>query len=128
MISKQSQFDVTTTLDRLEVALNEKGIEVRALEGEIGRTIQLMEGVKAARVHLVMPDPGSFRSNRQSPSASVVIRTTTGDTFGAARAIRHRRRRRDRRWRWARGRYDGGPHERGDSPRRGALHGNASPI
>lgn len=63
--------------------------KVRALEGEIGRTIQLMEGVKAARVHLVMPDPGSFRSNRQSPSASVVIRTATGDTFGAARAIRH---------------------------------------
>ncbi|NNE24986.1 MAG: flagellar M-ring protein FliF [Rhizobiales bacterium] len=63
--------------------------KVRALEGEIGRTIQLMEGVKAARVHLVMPDPGSFRSNRQSPSASVVIRTATGDTFGSARAIRH---------------------------------------
>ena len=63
--------------------------KVRALEGEIARTIQSMEGVKAARVHLVMPDPGSFRSNRQSASASVVIRTATGDSFQSARAIRH---------------------------------------
>ncbi len=62
---------------------------VRALEGEIARTIQLMSGVKAARVHLVLPDPGSFRSARQQPSASVVIRTATGDSFGSARGIRH---------------------------------------
>ncbi len=62
---------------------------VRALEGEIARTIQLMQGVKAARVHLVMPDPGSFRASRQLPSASVVIRTALGDSFGSARAIRH---------------------------------------
>jgi flagellar M-ring protein FliF len=34
---------------------------VRALEGELARTIQLIRGVKAARVHIVMPDEGSFR-------------------------------------------------------------------
>ncbi len=28
---------------------------VRALEGEIARTIQVLKGVKAARVHIVMP-------------------------------------------------------------------------
>ena len=37
---------------------------VRALEGEIARTIQAMRGVKAARVHIVLPDNGSFRRNR----------------------------------------------------------------
>ena len=31
---------------------------VRALEGEIARTIQAMKGVKAARVHIVLPDSG----------------------------------------------------------------------
>ena len=31
---------------------------VRALEGEIARTIQALDGVAAARVHLVLPDPG----------------------------------------------------------------------
>ena len=60
---------------------------LRALEGEIGRTIQAMKGVKAARVHLVLPDPGSFRREPQSPSASVVIRTETSETPSAA-AIR----------------------------------------
>lgn len=62
---------------------------VRVLEGEIARTIQSMKGIKAARVHIVMPDPGSFRRTQQSPTASVVIRTDTSDEFGSAQAIRH---------------------------------------
>lgn len=62
---------------------------VRALEGELARTIQLMRGVKAARVHVVMPDEGSFRRTREPPSASVVIRAESADDVGAARAIRH---------------------------------------
>jgi len=62
---------------------------VRALEGEIARTIQAVKGVKAARVHLVLPDAGSFRRNRQSPSASVVIRTESAGDFTSAHAIRH---------------------------------------
>ena len=62
---------------------------VRALEGELARTIQLMRGIKAARVHVVMPDEGSFRRTRQPPSASVVIRTEMADDVSAAKAIRH---------------------------------------
>ncbi len=62
---------------------------VRALEGEIARTIQLMDTVKAARVHIVMPDKASFRSERQPPSASVVIRTSDPDSFSSAAAIRY---------------------------------------
>ncbi|MDZ4790692.1 MAG: flagellar basal-body MS-ring/collar protein FliF [Hyphomicrobiales bacterium] len=62
---------------------------VRALEGEIARTIQGMKGVKAARVHIVLPDAGSFRRNRQLPSASVVVRTETPGDFPSAQAIRH---------------------------------------
>ncbi len=48
---------------------------LRALEGEIARTIQLIKGIKAARVHIVMPVRGSFRREQQPPSASVVLRT-----------------------------------------------------
>jgi flagellar M-ring protein FliF len=62
---------------------------VRALEGEIARTIQAMRGVKAARVHLVLPDAGSFRRTRQSPSASVIVRAESAGDFAAAPAIRH---------------------------------------
>ncbi len=62
---------------------------VRALEGEIARTVQGMKGIKAARVHIVMPDEGSFRRNRQPPSASVIIRTDGMAAFNGAAAIRH---------------------------------------
>lgn len=62
---------------------------VRALEGEIARSIQAMRGVKAARVHLVMPEAGSFRRTRQSPSASVIVRTENAGDFAAGQAIRH---------------------------------------
>jgi flagellar M-ring protein FliF len=62
---------------------------VRALEGEIARTIQAMKGVKAARVHIVLPDAGSFRRTRQAPSASVVIRTEWAGDTSSAQAIRH---------------------------------------
>jgi flagellar M-ring protein FliF len=62
---------------------------VRALEGELARTIQTMRGVKAARVHLVMPDEGSFRRARQAPSASVVLRTEGADNALIAQSVRH---------------------------------------
>ncbi len=44
---------------------------VRALEGEIARTIQQISGIAAARVHIVMADRGSFRKTEQKPTASV---------------------------------------------------------
>ena len=53
---------------------------VRAIEGELARTIQLMKGVKAARVHIVLPDEGSFRRQRKPSSASVVLRMEGGKT------------------------------------------------
>ncbi len=62
--------------------------KVRALEGEIARTIQSINGVKAARVHIVMTDRGSFRQEQQEPSASVVIRTTGIDAARNANSIR----------------------------------------
>ncbi|MBA9083446.1 MULTISPECIES: flagellar basal-body MS-ring/collar protein FliF [Bartonella] len=60
----------------------------RALEGEIARTIQVVQGVKAARVHIVLPDKGSFRKANQKPTASVVIRTDGGFSAESAQSIR----------------------------------------
>ncbi|TYC58642.1 flagellar M-ring protein FliF [Rhodobacterales bacterium] len=62
---------------------------VRALEGELARTIQLMQGIRAARVHIVLPEKGSFRRDQQPPSASVVIRSDVPDDVRTADAIRH---------------------------------------
>ncbi|WP_342108215.1 flagellar basal-body MS-ring/collar protein FliF [Methylobacterium sp. SI9] len=61
---------------------------VRALEGEIARTIQTLKGVKAARVHIVMPDPGSFRREQQPATASVVVHTEPANDPTVAPAIR----------------------------------------
>jgi flagellar M-ring protein FliF len=61
---------------------------VRAVEGELARTIQMMRGVKAARVHIVLGDEGSFRREARPPSASVVVRSDR-DNAGLGRAIRH---------------------------------------
>lgn len=62
---------------------------LRALEGELARTVQMMRAVKAARVHIVLADEGSFRRERLPSSASVVIRTDGGDDVSTGRAIRH---------------------------------------
>ena len=62
---------------------------VRALEGEIARTIQVPKGVKAARVHIVMPARGSFRREQSPPSASVVLRTDGPADARTARSVRH---------------------------------------
>jgi flagellar M-ring protein FliF len=62
---------------------------VRALEGEIARTIQSINGIKAARVHLVMSERASFRRDEQQPSASVVIRANDLDAAKSAGAIRY---------------------------------------
>lgn len=62
---------------------------VRALEGELARTIQQIDGVRAARVHLAMRSDSSFRSRAEQPTASVVIRAERATAETAANAIRH---------------------------------------
>ena len=47
---------------------------VRALEGELSRTIGSLGPVAAARVHLVIPRRDLFSRERQEPTASVILR------------------------------------------------------
>jgi flagellar M-ring protein FliF len=46
---------------------------LRALEGEIARTIRSVKKIKQARVHLVLPERQLFSRDRQEPSASIVL-------------------------------------------------------
>lgn len=62
---------------------------VRALEGEVARTIQQISGISAARVHIVMPDVGNFRRGEQKPTASVMVRASTETGRKSAASIRH---------------------------------------
>ena len=51
---------------------------IRALEGELARTIRSVDNIKSARVHLVLPKREMFSREEQTPSASVVIKTKAG--------------------------------------------------
>ncbi len=50
----------------------------RALEGELARTIMQQSKIKAARVHIVIPEKTIFKSEEKSPSASVVLKLKSG--------------------------------------------------
>jgi len=64
---------------------------VRALEGELARTIRSFDNIDAARVHLVLPRRELFTRETRQPSASVVIRTRGGRRVepNQVRAIQH---------------------------------------
>jgi flagellar M-ring protein FliF len=62
---------------------------LRALEGELARTIQGLDRVEAARVHLVMPERPLFSRDKIDPSASIVLKVRGSLDPAQVRAIRH---------------------------------------
>lgn len=70
IFDKQSALGATNFMQNVNM--------VRALEGELARTITAIEGVRNARVHLVLPHRELFSRETQPPSASVVVRMVSG--------------------------------------------------
>jgi flagellar M-ring protein FliF len=62
---------------------------LRALEGELARTIQGIDRIQAARVHLVLPERPLFSREAPEPSASIVVRVRGSLEPQQVRAIRH---------------------------------------
>jgi flagellar M-ring protein FliF len=62
---------------------------LRALEGELSRTIRAIDRVQAARVHLVLPERPLFAREAPEPSASIVVRVRGSLEPQQIRAIRH---------------------------------------
>ena len=62
---------------------------LRALEGELARTIRAIERVQAARVHLVLPERPLFSRDKAEPSASIVLKVRGALEPQQVRAIRH---------------------------------------
>jgi flagellar M-ring protein FliF len=63
---------------------------VRALEGELARTISSLEGVSSARVHLALPERRLFDNNAETPKASIWIDLRQADLAARhARTIRN---------------------------------------
>lgn len=63
--------------------------QLRALEGELARSIRGIDRVDSARVHLVIPERALFQRDREPPSASIVLKVRGELDAGQIRAIRH---------------------------------------
>ncbi|WP_432200678.1 flagellar basal-body MS-ring/collar protein FliF [Erythrobacter sp. W53] len=50
----------------------------RAMQGELSRTIMMMDGIEFARVHLAIPERSVFRSAQGTPTAAVTIEMVPG--------------------------------------------------
>jgi flagellar M-ring protein FliF len=62
---------------------------VRALEGELARTISSLARIKSTRVHLVLPERALFSRDKKDPTASIVV-SVRGQLSGEEiRAIQH---------------------------------------
>jgi flagellar M-ring protein FliF len=62
---------------------------LRALEGELARTIRTIGRVQAARVHLAIPERRLFQRDREAPRASIVLKLRGELGADQVRAIRH---------------------------------------
>jgi flagellar M-ring protein FliF len=80
-------FDEQSTLGATSFVQNINN--VRALEGELARTITSLTRIKSARVHLVLPERELFRRERTDPSASIVLSVRGELATSEIRAIQH---------------------------------------
>jgi flagellar M-ring protein FliF len=69
-IFDKTQFGVTEFVQRLNY--------VRALQGELSRTIKQLSEVSSARVHIAIPERSIFTGKDDRPSASVVLKLRPG--------------------------------------------------
>jgi flagellar M-ring protein FliF len=80
-------FDKSDALGTTSFVQNVNNL--RALEGELARTIRSLDSVLAARVHLVMPERPLFSRDKVEPSASIVLKIRGTLEATQVRAIRH---------------------------------------
>jgi flagellar M-ring protein FliF len=80
-------FDRSDTLGATSFVQNVN--HLRALEGELARTIRAIDRVQMARVHLVLPERQLFSRDRPEATASIVLRVRGMLEPQQVRAIRH---------------------------------------
>jgi len=49
--------------------------KLRAIQGELARTISAIEGISSARVHIVLPQKALFKEDEQEPTAAIYLKT-----------------------------------------------------
>ncbi|WP_407524681.1 flagellar basal-body MS-ring/collar protein FliF [Methylobacterium oryzisoli] len=81
IFDKGDAFSTTTFVQNVN--------HLRALEGELARSIRAIGRVQAARVHLVIPERRLFVRDREAPSAAIVLKLAGDLDAGQVRAVRH---------------------------------------
>ncbi len=72
-------YEIFDRSDRLGTSSFVQSVNhLRALEGELARTIRALDRVANARVHLVLPERQLFSRETRQPSASIAIKTQGG--------------------------------------------------
>lgn len=89
--SQESGYELFDRVNTLGLTSFMQGVtNKRAIEGELVRTIQMINNINSARVHLVMEDKNVFRRNTATPpSASVVLKTYGKISNRSINAIKH---------------------------------------
>lgn len=80
-------FDNSETLGSTSFVQNIN--RLRAIEGELARTIRSIDRVQSARVHLVLPQRRLFAQRTAEPSASIVVAVRGSLDNGQIKAIQH---------------------------------------
>jgi flagellar M-ring protein FliF len=78
LLDQQSPMNMTSFMQRIQ--------RLRALEGELARTIVTLGGVKTARVHIVLPERETFARDTPKPTASVAVTMNGAGRLSASQA------------------------------------------
>ncbi len=81
IFDKSNAFGTSAFVERID--------ELRALQGELTRSIETIDGIEAARVHLVLPHRQIFARNSTPPTASVVLKAESQLSREQVLAIQH---------------------------------------
>ncbi len=73
IFDEQSGFGTTNFVQNIN--------QVRALEGELSRTISSLDSIRSSRVHIVLPQRELFSRDTQSSSASVFLGIQSGSSI-----------------------------------------------
>ncbi len=86
--SGRTGFELFDKMSWGQTEFDEKVSYERALEGELEKTIETLNGVESARVHLVMPTDSVFTDRQRAAKASVILKLNReGLSKDAPRAI-----------------------------------------
>ena len=81
LFDKQDAFGTTSFVQNIN--------QLRALEGELARTIQSLDTIEGARVHLVLPKRELFAKDAAQASASIVVKARGALSPAQVRAIQN---------------------------------------